>query len=93
MSESEVEVRSFLPVWITLLIGRLFGDRTSRPKPEMTPDVNVWSNPKGFPIANADCPTLKSDEVPMETGRNDFFVFMSKVSMTSTAISLSSSTP
>lgn len=45
------------PVWITLVIGRPLGDFTSRPSPDTTPMVSVWSSPKGFPMANANWPT------------------------------------
>ena len=38
-------------VWITFVIGRPDGDWTSRPRPETTPTVSVWSRPNGLPIA------------------------------------------
>ena len=44
---------------MTLVIGLPMGDLTSRPRPEMIPAVSVWSSPNGFPIAKANCPTLK----------------------------------
>ena len=34
----------------------------------MTPLVNVWSSPNGLPMAKADCPTLRSAELPTASG-------------------------
>ena len=51
-------------VWMTFVIGLPVGLRTSRPRPEMTPCVSVWSRPKGLPTANTDAPTLRLDDVP-----------------------------
>lgn len=44
-------------VCITLRIVRPVGDLVSLPRPEITPEVSVWSSPKGLPIARAACPT------------------------------------
>ena len=47
----------------------MFPDWISRPKPLITPVVNVWSKPKGFPIAYTRWPTIRSEDVPMGRGR------------------------
>ena len=33
----------------------------SRPKPNSTPIVRLWSRPKGFPMASAVCPTFRRE--------------------------------
>ena len=55
-------------VWITLAISRplLVGKR--RLSALMMPLDIDWSSPNGLPIANANWPTLRSDELPIATG-------------------------
>ena len=57
-----------MSVWITFEISwpLLVGSR--RFNALMMPLVSDWSSPNGFPIANADCPTLSSLELPSATG-------------------------
>jgi len=67
---------SYLPILISLLIA------------EIIPDVTVPPNPKGFPIASTQSPTLALPESPSGTGLNLSFEFIFN-----TAISLTGSVP
>ena len=71
-------------VWITLVIGRPDGEVTSRPRPETTPTVRVWSRPNGLPIARVVCPTRSVALSPMVIGSAALLA-----SILSTATSLS----
>jgi hypothetical protein len=55
-------------VWITLVISRPLAVGNRRLSALMMPVVSDWSRPNGLPIANTDCPTLRSSDVPMVIG-------------------------
>mmetsp|Transcript_51309 Transcript_51309/g.127755 ORF Transcript_51309/g.127755 Transcript_51309/m.127755 type:complete len:251 (+) Transcript_51309:132-884(+) len=74
-----IRFRIVLPVVASMLL----------PKPDITPLVRVWSRPKGFPIASADCPTSTPLELPSRIG----FRGVCAASILSTAMSLSGSMP
>ena len=77
-------------VWMTPAMGRpVAALAISRPTPETTPVVSVWSRPNGLPIANTFCPTSMVLDRPSGNGRTR--PLSSETS--STAISLSSSHP
>ena len=57
-------------VCITFRIVRPVGDFVSLPRPEITPEVRVWSSPKGLPIARAACPTCRVFDTPRGVGRS-----------------------
>jgi hypothetical protein len=76
-------------VWITSRMGMPLADWISRPSAEMMPVVSVWSKPNGLPMASTVCPTLRSAEVPSESGGNCSL----GASMRSTARSFSGAKP
>ena len=77
-------------VWMTPAMGRpVAALAISRPTPDTTPVVSVWSRPNGLPIANTFCPTSMVLDRPSGNGRRR--PLSSETS--STAMSLSSSHP
>jgi len=76
-------------VWITSEIGRPDMLLISRPRPEMTPVVRVWSRPNGLPIARTFMPTFSVADWPTGSGRS----LAAGASTCSTAMSLSGAVP
>ena len=75
-------------VWMTPWMSRPPTEVMVRPRALITPVVNVWSSPKGFPMAKTLWPTRRSLEVPTGMGTS----FSAGAEMRNTAKSLSGST-